>query len=249
MISGVDQTHFFDRNVEPVGDDWLKQVGTTVVIAPHPDDESLGCGGAIALLRQTGQSVYVVFVSDGSRSHPHSRQYPPERLRQLREREALAALHILGVEPDAVQFMRLVDTKVPAPGQPDFADAVTNLHNRLMAIAPQTMLIPWRRDPHTDHRASWHLTQAAVEQMPTKPTVIEYPIWLWELGTAQDQPRPHEVRARSLAIDSVMELKQQAIAAHRSQVTHLIDDDPTAFYLSPDLLRYFRIPHEVFFIP
>lgn len=38
----------------------------TLIVAPHPDDESLGCGGAIALLRQLGGAVKVLVVSDGN---------------------------------------------------------------------------------------------------------------------------------------------------------------------------------------
>ena len=248
MTAGVDQPQFFDHHVEPADNALLHQFGATVVIAPHPDDESLGCGGTIARLRQAGYPVQVVFVSDGSMSHPNSSQYPHDRLRQLRETEALNALHILGVEPGDVAFMRLPDSKVPKPEQPAFTDAVDELAGRLAGLSPATVMVPWRRDPHPDHRASWQLTQAAIAQLPLKPTVVEYPIWLWELGTPADEPQPGEVRARSLAIDSVMSLKQSAIAAHQSQVTRLIDDDPTGFYLSPELLRYFQIPKEVFFL-
>lgn len=249
MTSGIDQTQFMNEYVEPAGDRLLHQFGATVVIAPHPDDESLGCGGTIARLRQAGYPVHVIFVSDGSMSHPQSKQYPADKLRQLRETEALEALRMLGVEADAVQFMRLKDTQVPTPDSPTFTTASRDLADRLENIAPETVLVPWRRDPHPDHRASWHLTQAAVVQMTDQPTVVEYPIWLWELGTNEDRPHPGEVRMQSVAIDSVMALKQQAIAAHRSQVTRLIDDDPTGFYLSPDLLRFFQIPTEVFFQP
>lgn len=247
MTSGVDQIRFFEQYVEPAGDEFFHQFGSTVVIAPHPDDESLGCGGTIARLRQAGYPVHLIFVSDGSMSHPQSKQYPADRLRQVREAEALDALGRLGVSPDAVQFMRLRDTKVPTPGRPDFAAAAADLTSRLTALSPATVLVPWRRDPHPDHRASWHLTRVAVEAMQPKPALVEYPIWLWELGTDADRPQPAEVQARSLDIGSVMDLKQQAIAAHRSQVTRMIDDDPTAFYLSPELLRYFQIPYEVFF--
>lgn len=249
MISGVDQPQFFSRYVTPADQALLHRFGTTVVIAPHPDDESLGCGGTIARLRQAGSTVHVIFTSDGSMSHPHSKQYPADRLRQLREAEAQEALRILGVAAEAVQFMRLKDTQVPTPEHPDFAGAVADLVRRLDALAPDTVLVPWRRDPHADHRASWHLTRAAVGQMLRRPAVLEYPIWLWELGTDDDLPQPGEVQVRSVDISPVMDLKQRAIAAHRSQVTRLIDDDPTAFYLSPNLLRYFQIPNEVFFIP
>ena len=69
--------------------------GKTLVVAPHPDDESLGCGGAIALLRKFGREVSVLTMSDGTLSHPNSVKFPPEKLRELRENEMLAALEIL----------------------------------------------------------------------------------------------------------------------------------------------------------
>ncbi|RKJ98019.1 PIG-L family deacetylase, partial [Pseudoroseomonas wenyumeiae] len=78
----------------------LEQVlapGGLVVLAPHPDDESLGCGGLLAAAAQAGRAVAVVFVSDGGASHPRSRRYPRLALRRLREAEALAALAALGL--------------------------------------------------------------------------------------------------------------------------------------------------------
>jgi hypothetical protein len=66
--------------------------GGLVVVAPHPDDESLGCGGLIAEARAEGRRTRVVVVSDGTGSHPASKAYPKERLRDLRENEARKAV-------------------------------------------------------------------------------------------------------------------------------------------------------------
>jgi len=89
--------------------DW----GKTLVVAPHPDDESLGCGGAIALLREFESEVKILVLSDGTLSHPNSVKFPPEKLRETREREMLHALEILGVAADAVDFFRYRDRSVP----------------------------------------------------------------------------------------------------------------------------------------
>ena len=87
--------------------------GGAVIVAPHPDDESLGCGALILKVVAAGRPVRIVFVSDGARSHPNSRSYPAERLRTLREKEALAAAAALGVAASQIEFLRLPDGAVP----------------------------------------------------------------------------------------------------------------------------------------
>ncbi|GAB3016976.1 PIG-L family deacetylase [Spirosoma pulveris] len=243
MNSGNDKAHALDDLARTAD---LDTLGDTFVIAPHPDDESLGCGGTIAQLCQRGYAVHVLFISDGTMSHPNSASYPAERLRQVRELEALEALGILGVPTGNVIFMRQKDTRVALPDSPYFYNAVDCIHDLLTIYKPTTVLVPWRRDPHRDHRASWHQLMAAVDKLQYKPRVLEYLIWLWELGTEQDMPVENEMLAWRIPIESVMDLRNRAIAAHRSQVSRMIDDDPTAFYLSPELLEHFREPRELF---
>lgn len=250
MISGTDTLPFLtketlDAVARPLTS--VAELGATLVVAPHPDDESLGCGGTIALLRQLGLPVHVLFVSDGTLSHPHSKAYPTERLRQLREDEALEALQILDVEPAYVAFMRQKDRQVPAIAQAGFDEAVQFVADWLTETKPATVLVPWRRDPHPDHRASWQIVNQAVQQAGDRPRLLEYLIWLWELGNEADMPRQDEVTVWRLPIESVFDQRSRAIAAHRSQVTRLIDDDPGAFYLSPELLMHFSQPRELFF--
>ncbi len=225
--------------------------GPTLVIAPHQDDESLGCGGAIALLRGAGLSVAVLFVSDGTGSHPRSRTHPPARLRATREAEALEALRLLGVAPDAATFLRLPDTAVPRRDDPRcdvarFDAAAARVRDSLAATTPATILLPWRRDPHGDHRASWQLLDAVLADYPTRPRLLEYPIWVWELAAAGDLPRQDEVVGWRLDIAGVLPLKLAAIAAHRSQLTDLIADDPDGFRLLPPVLAHFSRPWEIF---
>ena len=232
------------HNAIPISVDRL---GHTLVLAPHPDDESLGCGGTLALLRRAGYRVQVVFVSDGTQSHPRSGTYPARRLRELREAEALAALHELGIGPKQATFMRLPDRHVPGTGEPGHMVAATSIAAVIQGFSPASILVPYQRDPHPDHRATYQLLQTALATRPTRtPQVLEYLIWLWELAQPDDWPRPGERQALRLAVGPVAEQKKRAINAHQSQVSRLIDDDPTAFYLSPDLLRHFDVPNELF---
>ena len=75
--------------------------GTCLILAPHPDDESLGCGGLIAACAAAGRPPLVVILTDGAGSHPNSREFPPNRLRAVRAQEAR----------DAVAHLNLPDRK------------------------------------------------------------------------------------------------------------------------------------------
>ncbi len=221
--------------------------GPTLIVAPHPDDESLGCGGAIALLVQAGCPVQVLVVSDGTKSHPNSRRYPTPRLRALREAETTEALECLGLSAEAVTFLGLQDGQLPFAGAP-FEAATEHLRRYFQhAGRPQTVLLPWRRDPHPDHRAAFALVVAALSAGPL-PRLIEYPVWLWdtEQVEARHLPEAREVHVWRLDIATVIERKHQAIAAHRSQTTDLIDDDPAGFRLLPQMRSHFERPWEVY---
>ena len=223
--------------------------GPTLVIAPHPDDESLGCGGALALLAEASVPAWVLTLTDGAASHPGSRRYPPAVLRQLREQEARAAIAALGLPPDAISFLRLPDTAAPRAGEAGFTAAVERIAAYITTLnpPPATLLLPWRREPHCDHRAAWELAQAAVRQLEHAPRLLEYPIWLWDFGAPADYPVPTEINTWRLDIRAAVTRKRAAIAAHRSQTTALIDDAPDGFRLSEVMLARAARPWEVYF--
>lgn len=219
--------------------------GTTLIVAPHADDESLGCGGVISLLRKYGQIVYIVLLSDGTLSHPNSKEYPAAKLRDLREQELINAAGILGVSEENIFFCRYPDRNVPTKNDEAFEEAVENISTKLDLLQPQTIFVPWRRDPHPDHKAAFQILNAA-----TTPgiKIYEYPIWLQELGELADNPTSNESMPFCLDISTVLVQKQEAIAQHRSQITDLISDDPEGFRLANEMLSQFNVPYETFFI-
>lgn len=230
---------------------WLEErdlagFGRTVVAAPHPDDETLGCGGLIASLRAAGMEVAVVVLSDGTGSHPNSRAYPPDRLRALREAESLQALALLGVPREAVTFLRLRDRFVPHRDDPGFEAAVADCADATRSFAPATVLAPWRRDPHPDHRATFQIVRAAIAGLAPRSRLVEYPIWAWVSSDPADLPAAHEVVARRLDIRAHLDLKRRAVRTYRSQTTDLIADDPEGFRLADEFLAHFDRPYEVF---
>ena len=142
----------------------VKNFGKTLIIAPHPDDESLGCGGAVALLRKYNLDVSILVLSDGTLSHPNSKKFFKEKLRELREKELGKAAEILGIKNDKIFFFRYPDRSVPDENSVNFHQAVKRLKNFLAAEKPQTIFVPWRRDPHPDHRAAFQLIDKAGEK-------------------------------------------------------------------------------------
>ncbi|WP_295621864.1 PIG-L deacetylase family protein [Chamaesiphon sp. GL140_3_metabinner_50] len=218
-----------------------------VIVAPHPDDETLGCGGAIALLCDKGYRVKVLVISDGTGSHPNSQKYPAPLLQSIRSQETIAALGILGVEPNAISFLQLKDGAVPTITSPTFHQAKALCRNYLQATLPDTIFLPWRCDPHADHRASWQLIQAAVLSLGITPQIIEYPIWDWDTRQQKAVSNLSRINGWRLDIQSVLAQKIQAIAVYRSQLGQLIDDDPDGFCLSAEMLTNFTRPWEVYF--
>lgn len=235
-------------DLPPRPPEYATTLGPTAILIPHPDDESLGCGGLLALLRRAGLPIAAALVTDGTMSHPNSLRFPPAARQQLRERELRQALRELDVAAEQLLALNLPDGTAPhQPGQPGFTEAVEQLRHWLHQQNPQTLLLPWRRDPHPDHRATYALAQAALAGLAQPPRVVEYVVWAWERAATADLPQPGEVQGWRLDISSVLAQKQRAIHAHQSQLTGLIDDDPLGFRLSPEMLAHFAQPFETYF--
>jgi LmbE family N-acetylglucosaminyl deacetylase len=221
--------------------------GASMIVAPHPDDETLGCGGTVALLARSGIPVHFVFVSDGSMSHPNSKKFPAFRLRKLRESEARNAVRKLGGEVSNIEFLRLKDSMVPNREDLDFMKTVSKIAKHVDLIRPHSVFIPWQRDPHQDHRATWNIMQEALHRTTYRPRVLEYPVWFWERGDPADFEALDAMSKLVVNVEEMLSIKNEALAEHVSQVTHLIDDDPDGFILSPEVIAHFNTPLEVFF--
>jgi LmbE family N-acetylglucosaminyl deacetylase len=215
--------------------------GGLVVIAPHPDDESLACGGLIAEACAQGRPTTVIVVSDGTGSHPRSRAYPRARLRALRESEARHAVSALGLPPRSLKFLRLPDRFVPSEGVAARA-AIEQIVVAARKVSATALFVSWRHDPHCDHEAAYRLARGA--QAALGAALYEYSVW----GVAlKSSTRVTQLKAGfRLSITRHRARKRRAIAAHESQITSKISDDPTGFRLSTRDLGRFAGPFETF---
>jgi len=217
--------------------------GPALLLAPHPDDETLGCGGLIAESCALGRELHVLVVTDGTGSHAGSRKWPAHRLKSLREQEARRAVSELGLAAERIGFLGLRDTEAPHDGAA-FDAAVSRITTHAAERGARTVLATWRDDPHGDHLAISRMADAVASTIDAR--LLAYPVWGWTLPPDQPLPDGPPIHGWRLDITRHLAAKRRAIAAHRSQTTDLIDDDPNGFRLTAEFLALFTRPFEVF---
>ena len=241
--------------------DWY---ASAVVVAPHPDDETLGCGGVVIKKIKRGAKLHFVFVTDGSVSHSH--RIPAEKLRMDREAEAVEAVGRLGGTADCVTFLRIPDGSA-ARHVEVITQTITPLLDR---IRPEGVFVTHAKEPPSDHAAVNSAVWSALRLCQRPVTVYEYPIWYWYhwpwMGFYPDTPGLARLKLKqtltSLAglralstlntiayVGDVIELKRAALNAHASQMVAPVGEDgwPTLPQLSNgDFIKRLMSSHEVF---
>jgi LmbE family N-acetylglucosaminyl deacetylase len=214
-----------------------------VVLSPHPDDETLGAGGLMAAACAAGQRAEVVVITDGSGSHPRSLRYPRQRLIDLRRREVEHAATLLGLPAGHITHLGLPDTRAPQSG-PAFDAAVAAITAVVRRTGAAALLTTWDGDPHGDHVATARMAEAVRAGMADLK-LWAYPVWGWHLDPVAnvDAPPPRGLR---IDISRHQASKHLALAAHASQMTDLIGDDPDGFRFSAQTLAPFMGRFEYF---
>ena len=188
-----------------------------VVLAPHPDDEILACGGLIALHAATGGEVLIVSASDGEASHrssmPHNndRHREEANLAKVRQQERASGLQRLTSQTLHVHGLHLPDGELAANFQ-QLVQSLTNL------LRPGDVLVTtWRRDAHPDHDACGEAGRAATARAGC--TLVQAPVWMWHWSLPGDARVPWGAMAALALPPRVVMRKQLALAAHTSQLT------------------------------
>ena len=198
-----------------------------LIIAPHQDDETLGCGGLIAQKRQRGAKVSVVFVTDGSKCHGELTGADKTALVALRRAEAIAALTALEVPKSSVSFLNFPDgalSTLPPDGR---AQVVDRLSEIIKHVSPKEIYMPHHRDSHPDHEAAYALTKEAAQKVQGnigKPFALyEYIVWLlWSRNRLFQNIFWSDLKnAHRLSVGPVRAQKQAAMEAYPSQLALL----------------------------
>ena len=193
--------------------------GTIVIVAPHMDDEGLACGGLIAKLPDKDR-VHIIYATDGMKSPapiiPGRDQISPD-LGKIRMQESIEAMKLLGVPEQNLHFLCLPEAEL----KKHISSLRNLLGDKIRAISPIYLFVPFRYDRHPDHLAVNDVVTSGLQEGILQAQVIEYFVYYrWRLMPKRDIRR--YIRPQflfRLEIGDVAQQKRQALDCFTSQTT------------------------------
>ena len=181
-----------------------------LVLAPHPDDETLGAGALIAHAAAKGRLAAIAYLTDGTGSHPPGTL----RLAATRRAEARAALRRLGAGDTHIAWLNWRDAHPHAPDSPAFARDALLLAAQLRQRQVDAIAVTDAREGHCDHVAAFALASAAIRRTRRRIALFAYHVW-----------SPRDPGDRYLRTPPMLAgRRRHALCAHRSQLTPRLGD-------------------------
>lgn len=210
------------------------RLGHLVVVAAHPDDETLAAAGLLRAAHAAGARIELVVATDGEAALPEVTGLDRAELGRTRRAELHTALDRLGLGASPVTWLGMPDSAL------DAGELAVALGPHLEAA--DTYLAPWDHDPHPDHSAAGRATAAAA---PVTVHGWGYPIWACTALDPDDPsiPWPDADRYELDAPDRAA--KRHAVAAFASQTAPLADGGRAV--LPAEVLEHFHGDGELFF--
>lgn len=166
---------FVENNAEP----FTLSVGKTLIVAPHPDDETFACGGLIALKKDLGSNVKVLFLSRGEGAHRACCATSEHTIGEVRQRLAAEACAHLGLKPSDLLWCDYPDGAIPGKKDPAFVEVATKLSGILSDVALGEIFTPHPHDCWPDHQRATELVLAAAAMSKCAAHIYCYPVWMW----------------------------------------------------------------------
>jgi LmbE family N-acetylglucosaminyl deacetylase/2-polyprenyl-3-methyl-5-hydroxy-6-metoxy-1,4-benzoquinol methylase len=212
-----------------------------VVLAAHPDDETLGAGGFLSRLHAAGASIQVLLCTAGEASHPGSHTVTREELAAVRLEEFEGALSSL-VPGIPWRFLGLPDGKLSENRQAIGAALDEAMNHAARAAGQTVILAPYRADGHPDHEVLGSLAADAAEA--GGHGLLEFPIWYWLWASPRNSAWQSWLRVPLTAGEQ--QAKAAAMRAHLSQVEPLSPHQGDEVLLPAHFLEHFSRPWETF---
>ncbi len=187
-----------------------------LIISPHPDDDTIGCGGSILQHVQRGDAVHIVYVTSGEHGSP---VYSPPELAKIREDEAIKGAHMLGAEQTT--FLRQPDGNVSYS-----VELVNHFIQLIRTEKPNALYLPHSTDGHKDHQQTHQIVMEAIGRAQGN----SFPEWggkAWNIETilGYEVWTPMTRFQYVSDITDVIETKLNALREHRSQLASVPYDE------------------------
>lgn len=149
----------------------MPSFGSILIIAPHPDDEVIGCGGLIARLVREGNAPHIIVMTSGEASHHGCCDTPDGEIIHARRQLTRNAFTILGVPEE-----NLHELNFPDGGISEDSEELTPLKNLLQKLDPDSILVPHWGEGWPDHVTTARIVK---DILPSDTEIWEYCVWMW----------------------------------------------------------------------
>lgn len=214
-----------------------------LVLAAHPDDETLGAAGIMQEALRRNIPVDVVLCTDGEASHPDSPTHAPAQLARLREEEvdqAMRQVHRNGgtTAEITVDRLHLPDGRL-AEHREELRELLLERARRSRCVLAST----YRGDAHGDHDVLGLIAAGIAHQLSLFH--LEFPIWYWHWASPLEDGRWWHWNKLELD-EASLDAKRTALSEHRSQTQPLSEKPGDEAMLSAEVMELFLQPQEVF---
>lgn len=151
--------------------------GTVCILAPHPDDEALGCGGLIARLCKEGNPPHVMIMTGGGGSLRGHSAISEVTVISERRKLAIISAETLGLPQENVHFLDFIDGDIADRPESE----MNKLQNLITQIRPSAIFVPHSGEGWPDHLAVRRIGINITNELPDaeKPQIYEYCVWMW----------------------------------------------------------------------
>jgi LmbE family N-acetylglucosaminyl deacetylase len=201
----------------------FNQTSRVLVIAPHPDDESIACGLMLQTAAASGAKMSILYLTDGdNNAWPQRlmerrwriRSHDRARWGRLRRAEALLALGTLGLGARCARFAGLPDQGLTDLLIDDANAFIGLIERAIVDLSPTHVFAPSLHDIHPDHNAAAVAVQLALRKAGTRSCAPE----LWTFAVHGDHARFAQNAVEMPAANGYQARKSAAIEQHRSQL-------------------------------
>lgn len=168
----IRKTHIGWLRMKLNGSSRIETVKRMLIIAPHPDDEVIGCGGMIARLVEKGGMPHVIVMTGGEGSHKSCCSANGESIKTARRGLTRKALAVLGVTENHIHELDFPDGGITEGCHKE----MEKLKALIETLKPETVLVPHWGEGWPDHV---NTAQIVKRMVAGKAEVWEYCVWMW----------------------------------------------------------------------